>query len=75
MDRALRQAQREFFTTANGGRQNIPKIIILLTDGEQTKGNGAEDPSVVAEEIRKMGISTIVVGMGSGMVHIFQKQH
>ena len=68
IDRALRQAQREFFTTANGGRQNIPKIIIMLTDGLQKQRKGVENPSEIAKEIRKDGIHTIVVGIGSGIV-------
>ena len=65
IDKALRQAQREFFIASNGGRENIPKIIILLTDGEHSGGN--EDPIVIAKEIRAVGISTIVIGIGSGM--------
>ena len=66
IDRALRQAQKEFFTAANGGRKNIPKIIILLTDGTQSEDDDAEDPAKIAKELRGAGMSTIVVGIGSG---------
>ena len=66
IDRALRQAQKEFFTAANGGRKNVPKIIILLTDGTQSQDDDAEDPAKIAAELRGSGISTIVVGIGSG---------
>ena len=68
MDKALRLAQKEFFATANGGRKNIPKIIIMLTDGLQKQRKGVENPSEIAKEIRKDGIHTIVVGIGSGIV-------
>ena len=64
---ALRQAQREFFTTANGGRQNVPKIIIIITDG-----SSSGDPVTVAKKIRGTGIFTISVGIGSGIVHCCQ---
>ena len=52
IDRALRQAQKELFAPANGGRPEIKDILILLTDGTQTKSKSAEDPGDIAEEIR-----------------------
>ena len=66
IDLALRQAQREFFSTAKGGRKEAPKVIILLTDGQQTRSYGFEDPAKIAAELRSSKISTIVVGIGSG---------
>ena len=54
------------FTYENGGRPSAPKIAILLTDGSQTQDVGAEDPGVIAEELRSDGIILIVVGIGSG---------
>ena len=66
IDLALRQAQREFFSTAKGGRNDAPKVIILLTDGQQTRSHGSEDPAKVSAELRRSKMSTIVVGIGSG---------
>ena len=37
IDRALRMTQNEMFSSANGGRDGVPKILILLTDGTQTQ--------------------------------------
>ena len=65
IDKALRLAQKEFFAPENGGRANLPKVLILLTDGTQTKKDNAEDPSIIADEMRKAGIDIIVVGIGS----------
>ena len=62
IDKALRLAQKELFATENGGRANLPKILILLTDGTQTAGQDAQDPGDIADEIRKSGIHTIVIG-------------
>ena len=67
IDKALRLTQKEMFSIANGGRPGVPKVLILLTDGTQTKDAGAEDPGVVADELRKDGINIIVVGIGQGV--------
>lgn len=67
IDKALRLAQKELFSLANGARPGVPKLLILLTDGSQTKDADAEDPSVIAAEIRKSGIEMIAVGIGSGI--------
>ena len=66
IDRALRTAQRKLFRARNGARKKAPKVIILLTDGKQTKAKGAEDPAKIAAELRRSKISTIVVGIGRG---------
>ena len=67
IDLALREAQRNFFTPAMGARLSAAKIVIVLTDGKQTTGRADYvNPATVAQELRDAGISTIVVGMGSG---------
>ena len=70
IDKALRRAQSDMFTRKNGARDNVPKLLVLLTDGAQTKrvinNHNPEDPGVVAQEIRDEGIKLIVVGMGNG---------
>jgi len=37
IDLALRKAQKEMFKVQNGARDGIVKILVLLTDGSQTK--------------------------------------
>ena len=46
IDRALRLAQKELFAEENGGRTNVPEILIVLTDGTQTAAKDAEDPGM-----------------------------
>ena len=65
IDKALRLAQKELFAPENGGRPNLPEVLILITDGKQSPDNGAEDPSVIAKELRKAGIHIIAIGVGS----------
>ena len=67
IDKALRLSQKELFTLPNGGRPGIPKILILLTDGSQTQDADAEDPSIIANEIRSRGIKLLVIGIGAGV--------
>uniref|UniRef100_A0A7M5V805 VWFA domain-containing protein n=3 Tax=Clytia hemisphaerica TaxID=252671 RepID=A0A7M5V805_9CNID len=52
IDKALRMVQNDMFTIANGARPGVNKVLIVLTDGSQTKDAGAEDPSDVAKELR-----------------------
>ena len=67
IDLALREAQRNFFTPAMGARLSAAKIVIVLTDGKQTTGRADYvNPATVAQELRDAGISTMVVGMGTG---------
>ena len=67
IDKALRLAQKELFSLGNGGRVDVPKLLILLTDGTQTQDAGAEDPGDIAEELRANGINILVVGIGRGI--------
>lgn len=69
IDRALRTAQKEMFTVQNGARNGLAKVLVLLTDGSQTKRHDSEDPAMIAEELRNEGIALIVVGMGGGISH------
>ena len=64
IDKALRLAQKELFSSANGGRAGVAKLLILLTDGSQTQDAGAEDPKDIADELRADGINILVVGIG-----------
>lgn len=67
IDKALRTSQNEMFSVANGGRPGVNKLLIVLTDGSQTQGADAEDPGLVADELRKEGIRILVVGIGSAI--------
>uniref|UniRef100_A0A7M5UX15 VWFA domain-containing protein n=1 Tax=Clytia hemisphaerica TaxID=252671 RepID=A0A7M5UX15_9CNID len=67
IDKALRMVQNDMFTIANGARPGVNKVLIVLTDGSQTKDAGAEDPSDVAKELRDKGIRVISIGIGKGV--------
>ena len=67
IDKALRMTQKDMFTIANGARPGVNKVLIVLTDGSQTKDAGAEDPGDVAKELRDSGIRVISIGIGKGV--------
>lgn len=66
IDRALRLAQNELFNEKNGARFQVNKILIMLTDGSQTQDARSEDPSIIAQEIRDLGIKILTIGIGPG---------
>ena len=66
IDKALRMTQNELFTPENGARGTTAKILIVLTDGSQTPDPDAENPGLIADEIRKTGVSIVAVGVGNG---------
>jgi hypothetical protein len=65
IDLALRLAQRSLF--ASGGLGGSRQILILLTDGSQTRYASAEQPGVVARELAGQGIEIVVIGIGRGI--------
>ena len=67
IDKALRLAQKELFIEENGGRPDVNKILVLLTDGSQTQDPDAEDPNEIADELREAGITILAIGVGPGI--------
>jgi len=64
IDRALVIARDEFFTVENGGRPGLKKLVVLITDGNQTKTHAYTPPEEIAEEIRNQGIHILAIGIG-----------
>ena len=64
IDKALKTAYDEMFNERNGMRVRVPKVLVLLTDGEQTKDRDAVAPSKVVQRFHDAGIKVVVVGIG-----------
>ena len=67
IDKALKVAYDQLFSTENGMRPKTPKVVILLTDGEQTQDADAIAPSLAVMPFHEAGIKVMVVGIGSGV--------
>ncbi len=68
IDRALAVAYDNMFNEQNGMRVKVPKVLILLTDGEQTKDAGAINPAKAVARFHDAGIKVIVIGIGKNVV-------
>lgn len=61
IDKALRLVKSQMFKKENGGRKGVKKMVVLITDGEQT---GRGNPDQVAKELRDEGVILLVIGVG-----------
>ena len=71
IDKALKVANDELFSTENGARPNVRKVLLLVTDGNQNppppKFDGLEKvfpPHEVAKALHDKNISIYAVGIG-----------
>ncbi len=65
IDKALKLAKDELLLSKNGARENVPKLLVLLTDGKQTDDADAIDPGNIATELKQSGVRLIVIGIGN----------
>lgn len=63
IDLGLEKA-KEMFSVTGGGRGNSKKVLILLTDGQQTYVKNTRAPHLVAKELATEGIDIFSVGIG-----------
>ena len=64
IDRALKVVNEDLFNESSGARKDVTKMLILLTDGSQTKGSDAVDPGKIAKVLRQRDIHIVSVGIG-----------
>ena len=62
---ALKTAYDKLFTKEYGARENVPQILILLTDGKQTRRYNYIEPSIPAKSLLNAGVLIKAVGVGS----------
>ena len=64
IDTALNVAYTQMFGAGSGARQNARKVLVLLTDGEQSATSGSVSPSVAVMPFHKDKIKVLVIGIG-----------
>ena len=64
IDKALELAATEIFPE---GREGVPKLALLITDGTQTQVADAKELKEASEPLRKAGVRVLAVGVGSGV--------
>ena len=65
IDLALRLASSNLFNSGFGSRPGVPKVLVVLTDGQQTPAHDAVPIRDAIKPIRQAGIRVQAVGVGS----------
>ncbi len=65
IDKALQTAFGELFSFKNGMRSGVPKVLLLLTDGEQTQDSDSIPPFEAVKPFHEAGIKVLVIGVGT----------
>jgi uncharacterized protein YegL len=65
IDKALAMATEKVFTRSAGSRPGFPKMVVILTDGVQTKDPDAIPLGKAVLPLRRAGVQVIAVGIGS----------
>ena len=60
----LKTAYDKLFTKEYGARQNVPQMLILLTDGKQTRKYNYIEPSIPAKSLINSGVFIKAIGIG-----------
>ena len=48
-------------------RYNVPRLLFLLTDGQQTRSGDFIEPTVAVMPLREIGIKILVIGISSAV--------
>ncbi|XP_048579526.1 collagen alpha-3(VI) chain [Nematostella vectensis] len=67
MDLALGVASDQVFTVAAGSRPYLPRVLVLLTDGRQTRAPGYKPLKTAVRPLKKKQVKTLAVGVGRGI--------
>ena len=64
LGQALRLAQQMLFTSINGGRKNVPKLLIVIVNASQINWVGGENHVAIAKDLQleSITISAVVIG-------------
>ena len=65
IDKALQLASSELLTERSGSRAGVAKVMVLLTDGRQSKAPDGLDLQKAAAPLLSAGVRIFAVGIGS----------
>ena len=64
IDKAIAMATKELMTPGGGRREDIPGVMVILTDGRQTPDSDTTPLEGAAANLETLGVKTLVVGIG-----------
>ena len=65
LGQALRLAQQMLFTSINGGRKNVPKLLIVIVNASKINWDGGENPVAIAKDLQLESITILAVVIGN----------
>ena len=65
IDKALLMASTHVFSPENGGRSGMPKMLIIMTDGQQTSAPDAVPLEEAVAPLRLNGVKVVSVAIGN----------
>lgn len=67
IDLALQLAAENVFTAEGGARPNVTKVMVILTDGQQTETNDSTPLDEAVRPLLDMNVTIFAVGVGSAI--------
>ncbi|KAJ7380123.1 hypothetical protein OS493_010834 [Desmophyllum pertusum] len=65
LDRVLSLAAETLFTDREGARKDIPKVMVVITDGDNTDAPDAVSLDTAVAPLKRAGVRVFVVSVGS----------
>lgn len=64
IDKAIVKASKELMTVQGGRREDMPGVMVIMTDGRQTPDLDVTPLEEAAASSEKLGLTTLVLGIG-----------
>lgn len=64
IDKAIVMASKELMTEKSGRREDIPGVMVIMTDGRQTPDLDVTPLEEAAASLEELGVTTLVLGIG-----------
>ncbi|KAL9966798.1 hypothetical protein ACROYT_G024919 [Oculina patagonica] len=64
IDKAIVMASKELMTEKGGRREDIPGVMVIMTDGRQTPDLDVTPLEEAATSLEELGVTTLVLGIG-----------
>lgn len=64
IDKAIVMASKELMTKKGGRREDIPGVMVIMTDGRQTPDLDVTPLEEAATSLEELGVATLVLGIG-----------
>lgn len=64
IDKAIVMASKELMTEKGGRRDDIPGVMVIMTDGRQTPDLDVTPLEEAAASLEELGVTTLVLGIG-----------